>query len=244
MDFKKTVVITGASGDIGSTIARRYAKEGCSLVLTCCNNEPSLKKLCAEPVFADCDILTWKGDLSVSENVSQLFQRVRERFGHVDILINNAGVSYVGLITDMSDEDWKKIIDTNLGSVFYCCRATIPGMVSAKKGCIINISSVWGEYGASCEAAYSASKGGVNAFTKALAKELAPSGINVNAVACGYIDTRMNSHLSPEEAEELCNEIPAGRAGTPDEVADLVYAISCQSPYLTGQIITFDGGWM
>lgn len=253
MKNKKTVVITGASGGIGSAIAKKFAQEGYNLVLTCNKSTDSLEKLCSElqslqnphtdgnPNF---EYITYQGDLSVSNNVSELFSLVKEQFGYADVLINNAGISYVGLITDMSDDDWHNVIETNLSSVFYCCREAVPAMVSNKNGRIINISSVWGEHGASCEVAYSASKGGVNALTKALAKELAPSGITVNAVACGLIDTKMNSHLSDEEMSDLYDEIPAGRAGKPSEVAALVYELAGDNSYLTGQIITIDGGWI
>ncbi len=158
-------------------------------------------------------------------------------------MINNAGISYVGLITDMSDEDWQKTIDTNLSSVFYMCRAAIPHMLSEFSGKIINVSSVWGESGASMEVAYSASKGGLDAFTKALAKELAPSGISVNAVACGLIDTDMNSRLSDEELAEVVSDIPADRIGKPAEVASVILSLAESTNYLTGQIIKVDGGW-
>lgn len=169
---------------------------------------------------------------------------IREQFGHIDVLVNNAGISYVGLLTDMSEEDWNRVISSNLTSVFNCCSLAIPEMVRKKSGKIINISSVWGNVGASCEVAYSASKGGMNAFTKALAKELAPSNIQVNAIACGAIDTEMNSLLTDEELSELKNEIPAGRLGRAEEVADLVYQLSRDNTYLTGQIIGLDGGWI
>ncbi len=162
----------------------------------------------------------------------------------LDILINNAGISHVGLLQDMPDEKWERIIATNLSSVHYCCKAAIPGMLAAGGGRIINISSVWGNVGASCEVAYSATKGGVNAYTKALARELAPSHIAVNAIACGCIDTDMNKIFSSDERAALCEEIPAGRFADPDEVAKLVKAVAEQSDYLTGQIITLDGGWM
>ena len=144
----------------------------------------------------------------------------------------------------MSYEEWEHIVNVNLSSVFATCKLAIPDMISQKSGSIINISSVWGVCGASCEVAYSATKGGINAFTKALAKELAPSGINVNAIACGVIDTEMNHCFSPEERVAILDEIPAGRMGTPDEVAGLVLAISEGSSYLTGQIIALDGGYI
>ena len=145
---------------------------------------------------------------------------------------------------DMGDDEWRRVIDTNLSSVFYCCRAAIPPMISRKSGRIINISSMWGNSGASCEAAYSASKAGVNGLTKALAKELAPSNIQVNAIACGIIDTAMNACFSEEELSALKEEIPAGRLGTPEEVAELAFTLAENHPYLTGQIIGLDGGYI
>ena len=160
------------------------------------------------------------------------------------MLVNNAGVSYIGLFQDMKPEDWDRIVRTNLTSVFNCCRLAIPMMLTKKRGKIINISSVWGVCGASCEAAYSATKGGVNALTKALAKELAPSNIQVNAIACGAIDTEMNHFLHREDLIALLDEIPAGRLGQAAEVADLAYHLGYKESYLTGQIIGLDGGWM
>ena len=160
------------------------------------------------------------------------------------MLVNNAGISYVGLLTDMSNQDWDHILHTNLSSVFYCSRAAIPHMVFQKSGKIINISSMWGRTGASCEAAYSATKAGVNGLTMALAKELAPSNIQVNAIACGVIDTEMNACFTDEERSILREEIPAGRFGTPEEVAALVLDLARQHTYLTGQIIGLDGGYI
>ncbi len=162
----------------------------------------------------------------------------------MDVLVNNAGISYIGLLQDMTSDDWDRIVRTNLTSVFNCCRLAIPYMVEKKCGKIINISSVWGVAGASCEVAYSATKGGINAFTKALAKELAPSGIQVNAIACGAIDTEMNHFLNQEELIDLIDEIPAGRLGKAEEVADLAYHLGYKGSYLTGQVIGLDGGWI
>ena len=175
--------------------------------------------------------------------VCQMFEQIRSFCQGIDILINNAGISYIGLLSDMSFDNWEHLIHTNLSSVFSCCKCAIPYMVAQKSGKIINISSDWGICGASCEVAYSAAKGGVNAFTKALAKELAPSGIQVNAIACGVIDTQMNACFTAEEREALMNEIPAGRFGQPDEAASLALQLAAGSEYLTGQIITLDGGW-
>ena len=161
-----------------------------------------------------------------------------------DLVINNAGISYIGLLQDMSPEEWDRIVRTNLTSVFNCSKLAIPHMLEQKSGKILNISSVWGNVGASCEVAYSATKGGINSFTRALAKELAPSNVQVNAVACGAIDTDMNHFLEKEELEALKEEIPAGRLAKPEEVAQLLLQLARSDSYLTGQIIGFDGGWI
>lgn len=188
--------------------------------------------------------LAYVGDMGDMAACEELFELIRKQFGSLDVLVNNAGVSYIGLLQDMSVQDWDRVIHTNLSSVFNCCKLAIPGMVSRKQGKIINISSVWGNVGASCEVAYSATKGAVNAFTKALAKELAPSGIQVNAVACGAIDTEMNQWMDESEFITLVEEIPAGRLGKAEEVADLVYHLGYKNAYLTGQVIGLDGGWI
>ena len=184
------------------------------------------------------------GDIGDAAAVDQMFTEVKEHLGQVDWLVNTAGISQIGLLSELSVPDWQTMLDTNLSSVFYCCRQVIPDMVRKQSGKIINISSVWGEVGASCEAAYSAAKGGMNALTKALAKELAPSGIQVNAIACGCIDTRMNACFSKEEKAALESEIPAGRYGTAEEVAHLAWQLMSGNDYLTGQIIRLDGGWI
>ena len=165
------------------------------------------------------------------------------QFNHIDVLINNAGISHIGLLADMTISDWNKIVSTNLTSVFSTCNCVVPSMVSRKSGKILQISSVWGNVGASCEVAYSACKGGINSFTKALGKELAPSNIQVNAIACGVIDTEMNHCFSDEERRALADEIPASRFGKPEEVAKLALDLCTGNEYLTGQIITLDGGW-
>ena len=182
------------------------------------------------------------GDVGCPEEVETIFSRIQSCCGGLDVLINNAGISWMGLLTDMTDEDWTRVIQTNLSSVFYCCRAAIPHMVHEKRGRIISITSMWGTAGASCEAAYSAAKAGIHGLTKALAKELAPSNIQVNALACGVIDTEMNGHLTLEERAALEEEIPAGRYGTPQEAAAMILLLSESPSYLTGQIIGLDGG--
>lgn len=239
----KTAIVTGASRGIGKAISEKLAKDGYNLILNCKNNTELLNKL-AEKLSAEykvtCRIIS--GDIGLQETAASLKESVME-FGSIDLLVHNAAISKVGLITDMTINDWNRIINTNLSSCFYLTKEITPLMISKKQGKILFISSVWGEHGASCEVAYSASKGGVNSFTKALAKELAPSGIAVNALACGMIDTDMNKDFSDEEKNAIAEEIPAGRIGTPEEVAEMASLIIKSPAYLTGQIISFDGGW-
>lgn len=241
---KKTVLVTGASRGIGKAIAIKFAKKGYDVVINCVRNEERLLQTKKEIETYQAACLAYLGDMGDMSQCEQLFQKARKQFGTIDVLINNAGISYIGLLQDMTSEDWNRVIHTNLTSVFNCSKLAIPGMVSQKYGKIINISSVWGNTGASCEVAYSATKGGINAFTKALAKELAPNNIQVNAVACGAIDTEMNQFLDEDELIALVDEIPTGRLGNAEEVADLVYHLGYKGTYLTGQIIGLDGGWM
>lgn len=241
----KTVLVTGASRGIGRAIAAAFAGEGCRIAITCHSSGPALLRF-AEELKSDfrTDVLTSVGDIGEYRYVEMLFQEIAARFGGVDILINNAGISHIGLLQDMRIDEWNRIINTNLTSVFSTSRLAIPYMVHQKGGKIINISSVWGIVGASCEAAYSACKGGVNSLTRALAKELAPSNIQVNAIACGVIDTEMNGCFSAGELKELKDAIPSGRFGKPEEVAALALQLATGNDYLTGQIITLDGGWI
>ena len=219
-------LVTGASRGIGKAIAEALAEAGYHLILTCSHTLPDLQEVAAcleekygiEKVFASLD--------------------------HLDVLVNNAGISYIGLLTDMSVEEWQHVLNTNLSSCFYTSRLAVPLMLLKHSGRIINISSVWGVCGASCEVAYSATKGGINAMTRALAKELAPSSIQVNAIACGAIDTEMNQFLDEEERNALLEEIPAGRMGRAEEVGKLAYQLGSEDSYLTGQIIQLDGGWI
>lgn len=240
----KTVLVTGASRGIGKAIAMKYAAKGYHVAITCIRRKEELLKTQLEIEALGTECLTWVGDAGDYASCEELFETIRKRFGSLDVLVNNAGISYIGLLQDMKPEEWDHIVRTNLTSVFNCCRLAIPMMVSKKQGKIINISSVWGNCGASCEVAYSATKGGINAFTKALAKELAPSNIQVNAIACGAIDTEMNHFLHREELINLLEEIPAGRMGKAEEVADLAYHLGYKESYLTGQIIGLDGGWI
>lgn len=241
----KTALVTGASRGIGRAIAIALAADGYHLVLNCKQNTASLEALKTSiELCYPVTCMTFVGDLGDYHQVTRLFAQLRQRFSSLDVLVNNAGISHVGLLTDLTPEEWDRLVQTNLSSVFYTCKCAVPIMLEKKSGKIINISSVWGVAGASCETAYSATKGGVNALTKALAKELAPSNIQVNAIACGAIDTDMNRFLSPEEKQMLLEEIPAGRMGLPEEVGKLVLDLCTENQYLTGQVIHLDGGWI
>jgi len=241
---RKTVLVTGSSRGIGKAIAVKFAKKGYDVIINCAHNEDELIKAKEEIETYQVSCLAFYGDMGDYDAAQEQFRQIKKIYGGLDVLVNNAGVAYVGLFADMTPEDWNRVISTNLTSVYNCCSLAVPDMVRNKNGKIINISSVWGSVGASCEVAYSASKGGMNAFTKALAKELAPSNIQVNAVACGAIDTEMNRFLADDELLSLIEEIPANRLGRAEEVADLVYHLAYKNEYLTGQVIGLDGGWI
>lgn len=233
-------MVTGASRGIGKAIALEFAKNGCDLYLTCKTNFSmleNLKEQVEKEYSIHCSIFTC--DMGNFSEVTALFKQIPS----LDILVNNAGISHVGLLTDMSVEEWQAVMAVNLDSVFYTCKFAVSKMLEKHQGKVINISSVWGNIGASMEVAYSASKGAVNSFTKALAKELAPSNIQVNAIACGFIDTQMNAGFSKEELESIVEEIPADRTGQPEEVASFCRMLAEAPEYLTGQIMTLDGGW-
>lgn len=236
----QTALITGASRGIGRAAAERFAQAGYSLVLTCRHSAEILHAFAIELTEKyEISCLALQADMGNEEEVQALFSRIPR----LDVLVNNAGIAYMGLLSQMSSAEWHRVLAVNLDSCFYTCRAAIPLMLREHRGRIINISSVWGIHGASMEVAYSASKGGMNAFTKALAKELAPSGIAVNAICCGVIDTEMNACLSREDLEALRADIPADRLGSPHEVAQLILQTAQAPVYMTGQIITIDGGW-
>lgn len=236
----KTALITGASRGIGRATAETFAASGYSLILTCHSSMAELETLAGRlqsQYHISCHAI--QADAGTPDDIARIFRTV----DNLDVLVNNAGISHIGLLTDMTDEQWHRVMAVNLDACFYTCRAAIPIMLKKHSGKIINVSSVWGSQGASMEVAYSASKGGVNAFTKALARELAPSNIQVNAIACGVIDTAMNGCLSQSDLQKLREEIPADRLGTPEEAAQLILQIAQAPDYMTGQIITMDGGW-
>ena len=239
---RKNVLVTGASRGIGRACALAFAENGYHVFINCRNSLDRLKETEDSIIASGGTCTMLPGDVSNPDEVRAMFDKISAQCGGLDVLVNNAGCAWFGLLSDMTDTEWRTLIDTDLSSAFYCCRAAIPYMVSRKTGKIINISSMWGTSGASCEAAYSAAKSGLHGLTKALAKELAPSNIQVNALACGVIDTDMNARLEPEERTALENEIPAGRYGTSEEAAQAVLMLSEAPAYLTGQIIGLDGG--
>lgn len=237
---RKKALVTGASRGIGKAIAAMLASEGYDLYMTCHKNGALLDSLAGElgekfGITCRCYVFPVYNE----EKMAEMFRDIP----YLDVLVNNAGISYIGLLTDMTYAQWQEVVSTNLNGCFLTSRYAVPEMVRRQRGKIINISSVWGNVGASTEVAYSASKGGVNALTRALAKELAPSNIQVNAVACGVIDTDMNRCFDGDEMKALIQEIPADRMGRPDEVAELVRLLCTGNEYLTGQVITLDGGW-
>lgn len=238
------VLVTGSSRGIGKEIALAFARNGARVVLNSGHNEATLKEtynLFCEKGYHSTYFF---GDLSDHLVATHLFAHIKETFGkNPTIVINNAGISHVGLFTDTTPELWNKVLTINLNSAYNCSYLAAPQMIHDHKGTIINITSIWGNVGASCEVAYSTSKGAINAFTKALAKELGPSHIRVNAIACGWVDTDMTSCYSEEEKAAFIEEIPLCRTGQPKDIADTcLYLASQASSYVTGQIITVDGG--
>lgn len=240
---KKTVLVTGSSRGIGKAIAYAFGKAGYHVALNGSKEEQTLENTKEEFLEKGIACQSFFYDVSSYENTKKLFSAVNAQFGEIDILVNNAGISHMGLFTDMEEPQWQHLLAVNLHSVLNCTHLALPSMVRNKEGVIINISSMWGERGASCEAIYSASKGAINAFTKAMAKEVGPSEVRVNAIACGVIDTQMNHWLSSQERQQLEDEISLMRFGTPEEVGELaVFLASEKSSFLTGQVITLDGG--
>lgn len=240
----KVVLITGGTRGIGKGIALEAAKEGAILVLNYVNNDEKARETLQEVKELGAYCTLKKGDISNYEIAKDIIAQVIQETGKIDVLINNAALSKVGLFMDTKEKDYEEIIGTNLKAVFNMCNASIHHMLNRKSGNIINISSVWGEVGASCEVLYSASKGAVNSFTKALAKEVAPSGIRVNAIAPGVIDTEMNSWMEAEERRNLEEEIPMGRFGASLEIGKTaVFLASDDSSYITGHILNVNGGF-
>lgn len=245
MIMSKTVIITGASGGIGSAIAGAFAFAGYNVVLGYNKSEEKAEELQARLIAGGCSAVSFQADVSDSSQAQALVDFAKNAFGGRMILINNAGIAQQKLFTDITDEDFQKMFDSNVKSVFNCSRSVLPLMIHEKWGRIINISSMWGVCGASCEVHYSASKAAVIGMTKALAKEVGPSGITVNCIAPGLIDTKMNKNLDEETISALCEETPVGRIGTPEDVAKAVLFLADEtSSFITGQILGVDGGFI
>lgn len=240
----KSAIITGASRGIGQSTALLLA-EKYDYIAICSNSSPdALADVSHKASAAGCVCDAFNGDVSDYTFTSHMVQEVIDRSGKIDVLINNAAISSIGLFTDMSPDEWHHIMAVNIDSVYNMCHCVVPHMLHRHSGKILNISSVWGLVGASCEVAYSTTKSAVNGFTRALAKELAPSRISVNAVAFGVIDTSMNALLSPDELTALSDEIPYGKMATAEAAAKCIMQILDMPDYLTGDIIKFDGGWI
>ena len=234
----KSVLITGGSRGIGAAAARAFAAEGYRVAVGYLHSRDR-----AEALAAEIGGMAVRADVGDEKQVREMVDKVLDNFCQLDILVCSAGIAWQGLLTDMTMEDWRRVMAADLDSVFLCCRAVLPHFVHRKAGKILTVSSMWGQVGASCEVAYSAAKAGVIGFTKALAKEVAPSGITVNCVAPGAIDTEMNAHMAQEALEMLAEETPLGRLGQPEEVArTLLFLASEGADFLTGQVLSPNGG--
>ncbi len=235
----KNIIITGGTRGIGAACTRLFTKKGYRVFAIYSSDENSAKKISDE---TSC--ITYKCNICDKNAVAETINKIYDEYKSIDILINNAGIAQQKLFIDITPNEWQKMCDVNLTGVYNVTQEVVKKMISAHSGCIINVSSIWGEYGASCEVHYSAAKAGVIGFTKALAKELGLSGIRVNCVTPGFIDTQMNSHLEKSDIDEICKEIPLGRIGKPMECAELIYFLSSNdADYITGQTIGINGGW-
>ena len=242
---KKIALVTGASGGIGSACARELAKRGYTVLLHANRGLHAAKALADELCAAGMDAHAFGCDLADSDAVSAMCEEILRLYHHVDAMVLCAGVSHTGLLTDMTDEQWRRVMDVNVSGAFYLIRALAPGMVSRRDGSIVTISSMWGRSGASCEAAYSASKAALIGLTHALAKELGPSGVRVNCIAPGVIDTRMMDEHSEETKQLLAEETPLGRLGTGEDVARAAaFLLSDDASFITGQVLGVDGGYL
>lgn len=241
---QELVLVTGSSRGIGKAIAHAFLKQGATVILNGSKNEEALLETYNNFKTCGFSCSYFLGDISNFDTAKAMFDAIyAQHQRYPSIVINNAGISHVGLFTDTSPTIWQNIIRTNLDSAYHCTYLAVPHMIAEHKGVIINISSIWGLCGASCEVAYSTSKSALNGFTQALAKELGPSNIRVNAIACGWIDTDMNAHFSSEEKDAFIDQVPLCRTGSPEDVAQTcLYLASDASSYMTGQILTLDGG--
>lgn len=240
--MNKVVIVTGASRGIGRGIAEYLARNGFLVIANYNKSEKEAEEL--KQILANDNIFIdiYKADVSKREEVKKLVQYTFEKYGKIDVVINNAGIDQIKMFLDITDDDWNLMISNNLNSAFYMCQEVLPYMINRKEGSIINISSIWGLKGASCESAYSVTKAGIDVLTKSLAKEVGPSNIRVNSIAPGIIDTDMNKFLSEDEKKEIIEEIPLQRIGKVEDVAKCAKWL-IEEEYITGQIIQLDGGW-
>lgn len=240
--MNKVIIVTGGSRGIGANVVKSLAKDCDKVILNYNKSEEFAKQIQKELEKENIKIDIFKADVSKKADVLAMIEYVIEKYNRVDVLINNAGISQEKLFTDISDEEWKRIMDVNLNSVYYCIKAVIPYMIQKKCGCIINISSIWGVTGGSCEVGYSTSKAAIIGFTKALAKEMGPSNIRINCIAPGIIDTDMNKNLNETDIEAIKDEIPLNRIGLTEDIAKCVKWL-IEDNYTTGQVININGGW-
>lgn len=240
---KRTALITGASGGIGSAIARRLAADDMCVAVHYHTNQRTAFELCSEINASGGMASPFCADVSDSSQVAALFAEVKKQFGMVDVLVNNASIASIKMFTEVTVTEWRKIIGINLDGCFYCSQEALRDMVEAHNGVILNISSIWGISGAACEAPYSASKAAIIGLTKALAQEYGPSGIRINCIAPGVIDTPMNSSLDADTRASLCDMTPLGRFGTPEEIAEAAsFLVSDRASFITGQVLSPNGG--
>lgn len=242
--MKHTVLITGSSRGIGAATARAFALEGCRVAVHYNTNESAARALFSELAEQGCEVMLVRGNISDEKQAAALVEKVRASLGFIDVLVNNAGVALPAqLITDTASADWAHVFGVNVDGMFYVTRAVLPEMISNRRGSIVNISSMWGVSGGSCEVAYSASKAAVIGFTKSLAKEVAPNGVRVNCVAPGFVPTEMNAALSPETVEAIREETPLMKIGSPDDIASAVLFLTGEdASFITGQTLSVDGG--
>lgn len=238
----KTIIVTGGARGIGKAIVYELARNNYNVILNYNKSKEEAEKIKRELANEGYYIEIYKADVTKKTEIEELVNFVIEKYNKIDVLINNAGISQIKPFAEITEQDFDNMINTNLKSVFYTSQAVLSSMLKQQKGLIINISSIWGNIGASCEVHYSTAKSGVNGFTKALAKELGPSNIRVNGIAPGIIDTDMNKHLTDTEIDNLKETIPLEKIGKPEQIAKAV-AWLIEDEYTTGQIISIDGGW-
>lgn len=243
--MSKTVLITGASRGIGKESAVLFAKSGYNVIINYLNSEKNALELCDSLSIYKNKYISIKADVSNTDQVNKMVDLATETFGKIDVLVNNAGIAQQKLFTEISSEDWDTMFNINVKGIYNCCKKVVPLMIQKKSGKIINISSIWGITGASCEVHYSAAKAAIIGFTKALAKELGPSNINVNCVAPGVIETDMNSTLDEETINSLKDETPLGNIGKCNDIAQtILFLASENSSFITGQVISPNGGFV